>query len=57
MSAKVRYAPALPKAVTPGAREFLETTPNRRIDKPIDTARLRQLAEEAVARDVEIERQ
>ena len=57
MSAKVRYAPALPKAVTPGAREFLETTPNLRIDKPIDTARLRQLVEEAVARDVEIERQ
>ncbi len=42
-------------AFTPGAREFLETTPNRRIDKPIDTARLRQLVEEALARNVEIE--
>lgn len=44
-------------AFTPGAREFLERTPNRRIDKPIDTARLRQLVEEALARKVEIERQ
>jgi signal transduction histidine kinase len=44
-------------AFTPGAREFLERTPNRRIDKPIDTAQLRQLVEEALARKVEIERQ
>jgi DNA-binding NtrC family response regulator len=44
-------------AFTPGAREFLERTPNRRIDKPIDTARLRQLVEEALARKVEVERQ
>jgi signal transduction histidine kinase len=36
-------------AFTPGAREFLETTSNRRIDKPIDTARLRRLVEEALA--------
>ena len=36
-------------AFTPGAREFLETTSNRRIDKPIDTTRLRRLVEESVA--------
>jgi CheY-like chemotaxis protein/anti-sigma regulatory factor (Ser/Thr protein kinase) len=35
-------------AFTPGAREFLEATPNRRIDKPIDTVRLRRLVEEAL---------
>jgi signal transduction histidine kinase len=38
-------------AFTPGAREFLETTSNRRIDKPIDTLRLRRLVEEALTRD------
>jgi signal transduction histidine kinase len=36
-------------AFTPGAREFLETTSNRRIDKPLDTTRLRRLVEESVA--------
>jgi signal transduction histidine kinase/ActR/RegA family two-component response regulator len=40
-------------AFTAGAREFLETTANRRIDKPIDTARLRRLVDEALARDPE----
>jgi signal transduction histidine kinase len=36
-------------AFTQGAREFLETAPNLRIDKPIDTVRLRRLVEEALA--------
>jgi two-component system, cell cycle sensor histidine kinase and response regulator CckA len=30
---------------TPGAREFLDTIPNARVDKPIDASRLRGLIE------------
>jgi signal transduction histidine kinase len=33
-------------AFTVSARSFLESIPNRRLDKPIDTARLRRLVEE-----------
>jgi CheY-like chemotaxis protein len=38
-------------AFTPDAQEFLESTANRTIGKPIDTNQLRRLVEEALARE------
>ena len=37
--------PALAETFTQAAQKFLETVPNRRIDKPIDAAKLRSLVE------------
>jgi len=36
-------------AFTPGASAFLEGMPNRRLDKPLDVARLRRLVEASVS--------